>query len=119
MYEKWINQLNSSISKGAVFIVDYGFTNHEYFHPDRNEGTLMCHNQHMAHTDPLINLGSQDITSHVNFSYLAELFNKNNFMIEGFLSQANFFLVGLIRDREQLIVLPLIAILLPLIVMGG
>ena len=98
LYEKWINQLNSSISKGAVFIVDYGFTNHEYFHPDRNEGTLMCHYQHMAHTDPLINLGSQDITSHVNFSYLAELFNKNNFMIEGFLSQANFLINSGILD---------------------
>jgi len=97
-YEKLIKELNAKITKGAIFIVDYGFANHEYFHPDRSEGTLMCHYRHFSHSDPLINLGSQDITSHVNFSYLAELCNRNNFLIEGFLSQANFLINSRILD---------------------
>jgi len=91
-YEKWIKQLDTSIYRGAVIIADYGFSHHEFFHPDRHQGTIMCHYRHLAHFDPLVNLGSQDITSHVNFSYLAKLFSENNFLIEAFQSQANFLL---------------------------
>ena len=44
---------------------------HEYYHPQRHMGTLMCHRGHLADTDPLADLGAKDITAHVNFTGIA------------------------------------------------
>ena len=44
----------------------------EYYHPQRNRGTLMCHYRHRAHGDPFFLPGLQDITAHVDFTAIAE-----------------------------------------------
>jgi SAM-dependent MidA family methyltransferase len=86
----WINKINQSLTKGILLIIDYGFNDKEYFHDQRSQGTLMCHFKHHAHDNPLIHLGIQDITSHVNFSYVAREASKLGLHIKGFISQANF-----------------------------
>jgi SAM-dependent MidA family methyltransferase len=50
----------------------------------------MCHYQHYAHTDPLLNIGLQDITAHVNFSSIAYAGVDNGLHLSGFSSQAQF-----------------------------
>ena len=42
------------LGRGAVLLVDYGFPAHEYYHPQRDRGTLMCHYRHHAHDDPFL-----------------------------------------------------------------
>ena len=88
--KSWINNISESISKGVVIIIDYGFNHSEYFHEQRSQGTLMCHFKHHAHDNPLIQVGIQDITSHVNFSYVAREASNKGLHINGFISQANF-----------------------------
>ena len=88
--KSWINKINESIAKGVVIIIDYGFNHSEYFHEQRSQGTLMCHFKHHAHDNPLIQVGIQDITSHVNFSYVAREASNIGLHINGFISQANF-----------------------------
>lgn len=88
--KSWINKISESISKGVVIIIDYGFNHSEYFHEQRSQGTLMCHFKHHAHDNPLIQVGIQDITSHVNFSYVAREASSKGLHINGFISQANF-----------------------------
>lgn len=88
--KSWINNISESISKGVVIIIDYGFNHSEYFHEQRSQGTLMCHFKHHAHDNPLIQVGIQDITSHVNFSYVAREASSKGLHINGFISQANF-----------------------------
>lgn len=88
--KNWINQINQSFSKGILLIIDYGFNDKEYFHDQRTQGTLMCHFKHYAHDKPLIHPGIQDITSHVNFSYVAREASKLGLQVKGFISQANF-----------------------------
>ena len=60
-----------ALEHGAIFVIDYGFPRHEYYHPQRATGTLMCHYRHRAHGDPFARPGEQDITAHVDFSALA------------------------------------------------
>jgi SAM-dependent MidA family methyltransferase len=67
-----VNSLASALKQGVILMLDYGFGAAEYYHPQRNQGTLMCHFQHYAHSDPLLNIGLQDITAHVNFTAIAE-----------------------------------------------
>jgi len=67
----FIRSLAGVLEKGVAFFVDYGFPQKEYYHPQRRDGTLMCHYRHHAHADPFFLPGLQDITSHVDFSAIA------------------------------------------------
>lgn len=78
------------LDAGALIILDYGFPRHEYYHPERQQGTLMCHYQHRAHPDPLIHIGEQDITAHVDFTQVAEAGFDAGFHVSGYTNQAAF-----------------------------
>ncbi len=66
-----VADLAQRISPGVLLFVDYGFPAHEFFHAQRDRGTLMCHYRHHAHDDPFLWPGLQDITAHVDFSAIA------------------------------------------------
>ena len=91
-----IASLASMLMRGAILMLDYGFGASEYYHPQRNLGTLMCHYQHYAHTNPLIYVGLQDITAHVNFSQIAQIANldmpyeAHRISLAGYVNQAQF-----------------------------
>lgn len=86
----WMSSVSNLLSRGVVFIIDYGFPRHEYYHSDRSMGTLMCHYRHHAHSNPLIFPGIQDITAHVDFTAVAESASDNDFDVVGFTNQAAF-----------------------------
>lgn len=86
----WLNALNQCINQAVVILLDYGYPRHEYYHPQRSMGTLMCHYQHRVHSDPLILTGLQDITAHVDFSLLAESAMAAGFTVSGYTDQAHF-----------------------------
>lgn len=99
----WINSLSGVLQTGAALIIDYGFPRHEYYHPDRTTGTLMCHYRHRAHGDPLILAGLQDITAHVDFTALATAAQRAGLDVLGYTSQAQFLLAtGLTEMVAQL-----------------
>jgi SAM-dependent MidA family methyltransferase len=78
------------LKRGAILLIDYGFGRNEYYHPQRNRGTLMCHYRHYAHGDPFYLPGLQDITSHVDFSAIAEVAHNAGLDLLGYTSQAHF-----------------------------
>jgi SAM-dependent MidA family methyltransferase len=75
---------------GAALFIDYGFPAAEYYHPQRNEGTLMCHYRHRAHGDPFVWPGLTDITAHVDFTAIAEAGERGALTVAGFTAQAPF-----------------------------
>ena len=85
-----INSLANLLHHGALLMIDYGFGAAEYYHPQRNQGTLMCHYQHYAHSDPFQYIGLQDITAHVNFSAIAEAATSQGLVLDGYTNQAEF-----------------------------
>lgn len=82
--------LAQTLKQGVIIMIDYGFSAREYYHPQRNLGTLMCHYQHYAHTEPLVYVGLQDITAHVDFTSIAHVGVNNGLALSGFCSQAQF-----------------------------
>jgi len=90
---QWIKKISQTLDQGLALFIDYGFTESEFFRPERSEGTLMCHYKHCAHSNPLTHVGLQDITSHVNFTSIAEVAFENDMTISGFTNQT-YFLVG-------------------------
>jgi SAM-dependent MidA family methyltransferase len=97
----WIKTLGACLQSGEVLLIDYGFTDPEFYHPQRNMGTLMCHYQHHAHSDPFLWPGLQDITTHVNFSQIANAAVAAGFTVEEYDSQANFLMKYGILDMAQ------------------
>ena len=66
----WLKTVASQLSVGYILTIDYGYTAERYYHPQRSEGTLQCYYKHRRHHNPYINMGSQDITAHVDFTAL-------------------------------------------------
>lgn len=100
--EDWLQSLGQGMQQGLVLLIDYGFPRHEYYHPQRRDGTLMCHYRHHAHADPFVYPGLQDITAHVDFSAMAEAAYASGFRVAGYTNQANFLLgSGLMELCQQ------------------
>lgn len=90
--EAWVRQMGSWLTQGAALLIDYGFPRREYYHPQRAEGTLMCHFRHHAHAQPLVLPGLQDITAHVDFTAMADAALAGGLNVLGYTSQAHFLL---------------------------
>ncbi|WP_415913928.1 class I SAM-dependent methyltransferase [Paraburkholderia sp. J76] len=86
------------LKRGAAFFIDYGFPRHEYYHAQREQGTLMCHYRHRAHGDPFLYPGLQDITAHVEFSGIAEAGVEAGADLLGYTTQARFLMNAGITD---------------------
>lgn len=92
--EAWIHSAADVLHRGVVLLFDYGFPQHEYYHPQRIGGTLMCHYRHRAHTNPLILVGLQDITAHVDFTAMARAAVHSGFDVLGYTAQAPFLMAS-------------------------
>lgn len=88
----WLAGLSAILKHGVLLLMDYGFPAREYYHPDRHMGTVMCHYQHRAHDNPLILVGLQDITAHVDFTAVAKAAIEHGLQVEGYTTQAWFLL---------------------------
>ncbi len=103
--ENWISSVGEFIDQGAAIIIDYGFPEHEYYHPQRNSGTIMCHYRHRSHPNPLIFPGIQDITAHVDFTAMATAAVKVGMAVRGYTSQVAFLMgagiTSLIPEAEN------------------
>lgn len=87
-----VRELGDCLEQGVVLMIDYGFPRAEYYHPQRTEGTLMCHYRHRVHDDPFFLPGLQDITSHVDFTAVAEAGVGTGSAVGGYTSLAHFLL---------------------------
>jgi SAM-dependent MidA family methyltransferase len=88
--QPWLQSISDFLTHGALLLVDYGYTRREYYQPARRMGTLRCHYQHRAHSDPFFYPGLQDITAHVDFTAVAESAFDAGFKVAGFTTQAHF-----------------------------
>ncbi|MEO5702498.1 MAG: SAM-dependent methyltransferase [Gammaproteobacteria bacterium] len=88
----WLGSVASLLEAGLLLVIDYGFPRREFYHPERSTGTLMCHSRHRAHADPLVLTGLQDITTHVDFTAVAEAGVEGGLTVAGYTTQASFLL---------------------------
>ena len=94
----WTAAWGSILGRGALLLIDYGFPRHEFYHPQRGTGTLMCHYRHHAHPEPFFLPGLQDITAHVDFTAIIEAGHGAGLELLGFTTQAAFLLNNGLTD---------------------
>ena len=101
--QAWMRTLADCMTAGVVMLLDYGFAAPEYYHPQRDQGTLMCHYRHRSHADPFLWPGLGDIPAHVDCTALARAATAEGFSLVGYTSMAAFLLnAGLLDELADL-----------------
>ncbi len=95
---RWIQEVSNRLERGFVLTVDYGFPRHDYYKPDRTEGTLSCYSRHRRSYNPLERPGELDITAHVDFTALSEAATNASLSLTGYTDQHHF-MVGAAETR--------------------
>jgi len=82
---EYLSQISKKINKfnGALLIFDYGYI------LNKNKSTLQSIMNH-KHDNIFSNIGSSDITSHVDFGLFSEILKKNDLMVEKISTQNEF-----------------------------
>ena len=102
-YRAWFEALAAACESAVALLVDYGYEQRDYYHPQRHDGTLICHYRHRVHTDPFVYPGLQDITAFVDFDACADAAEAAGFEPVGLVSQARFLLAnGLLEVAEEI-----------------
>ena len=90
----WMPAVIGTLERGVAMFVDYGYPRSEFYLPERNDGTLVCHYRHRAHADPLYRPGLQDITAFVDFTAVAEAATGAGFELVGYAPKGQFLLAS-------------------------
>lgn len=94
----------AALEQGIMLLIDYGYTRREYYHPQRDQGSLLCHYRHRVHANPFLYPGLQDITASVDFTAVAEAGTDAGLDLLGYTNQAMFLLAcGLERLMNRLV----------------
>ena len=88
----FIRTLASRLEHGCMIFIDYGFDAAQYYHPQRNQGTLIGHYRHHVIHNPFDFIGLADLTAHVNFTDIAQAGTDAGLDLIGYLSQSHFLL---------------------------
>ncbi|NQW21445.1 MAG: SAM-dependent methyltransferase [Chloroflexi bacterium] len=105
----WSDSVAATLERGYVITIDYGCDRPELYRPARIDGSLRCYYQHTLSQSPLIRIGKQDITAHVDFTAVDHTLMVNGFERIGKSSQQRFLLnlgidqfISDIRERAAL-----------------
>lgn len=97
----WMDTMLAPLRNGLALFVDYGYPRAEFYHPDRSEGTLVCHYRHRAHFDPFVWPGLTDLSAFVDFSAAAKAGQARGFEIAAFTSQAGLVIASGVHERLE------------------
>lgn len=92
--DSWLSGVASSLQKGFVLTIDYGYLAAELYGAIRQNGTLLCYYRHQIADDPYIRVGLQDITSHVDFTTLMKVGAESGLTTVWFGEQYRFLMAG-------------------------
>lgn len=66
----WVADVARTLMRGFVMVIDYGHESADLYGPHRMAGSLVTYRDHVAHDDPFVAVGRQDITAHVDLGEL-------------------------------------------------
>ncbi|HEX4667028.1 MAG TPA: SAM-dependent methyltransferase [Chthoniobacterales bacterium] len=95
----WVATLARKLRRGVVLVADYGLSRDEFYAPSRRRGTLQCYAEHRVLPSLLENVGEADLTTHVEWTSLAEEAEANCLRVAGFTDQHHF-LTGLLATHS-------------------
>ena len=92
--------LQDTMTQGRLLFFDYGFAEAEYYEQQRTRGTLRVYRNHVASENPYTDLGSSDLTAHVDFTSILKCAQSFGMRVLRFEPQ-EFFLTRLTMPMVQ------------------
>lgn len=100
---RWLRGVARRLKKGFVITIDYGYPAQQLFSPNRMNGTLLCYRGQKVCYDPYVQLGLQDITSHVDYTSLIVYGERWGLKLTGLVPQYKFLLaLGILEEMARL-----------------
>jgi SAM-dependent MidA family methyltransferase len=96
----WIADAAATLERGELLLIDYGLDAADLYRPERGS-TLRAYHRHRVHADPLVAIGRQDLTAHVDVTAVGRAAGAAGLTPVGRTTQAQF-LAGL--DAGELLV---------------
>lgn len=87
---EWSERIARSLARGVVLTFDYGYEARALYAPWRRDGTLLCFYRQSVSSDPYARVGTQDITSSVDFTSLRAAGERVGLRPDGFTDQGSF-----------------------------
>lgn len=86
----WMQSIAANLTAGIAIVIDYGYDAATLYRDHRLEGTLRGYWQHTATDNPYIRVGEQDLTAHVDFSWLADTATSAGMLPLGLTTQGDY-----------------------------
>ncbi|HUE41128.1 MAG TPA: SAM-dependent methyltransferase [Chthoniobacterales bacterium] len=93
----WIKGIAMKLKRGFVLAVDYGFPKSEF------REVLQVRARHRVLDSPFEQIGSADVTAHINWTEIARAAEKNGLRLIGFTDQHHF-LTGVVASFPEIVV---------------
>jgi len=93
----WIENVSRKLARGYVIIVDYGYPRDEFYVRHRSAGTLQVRAQHRLLASPFEQIGRADISTHVEWTSIAECAEACGLQVKGFTDQHHF-ITGILSE---------------------
>ena len=90
--DSWLADVGRWLRAGIVIVIDYGYPAAELYGRSRRAGTLMGYLDHRAIDNPLVAVGRQDLTAHVDFTAVERAATAAGMRSLGLTTQAEFLL---------------------------
>ena len=87
--DDWVAAAAAPLERGAMLLIDYGYPAAELYSPRRGS-TLRAYHRHRVHADPLVAIGRQDITAHVDLTAVERAAVAAGLEVPGRTLQAHF-----------------------------
>jgi SAM-dependent MidA family methyltransferase len=87
---RWIRDIAASLTRGHAFVIDYGYDAATLYRDHRLEGTVRGYSEHTVTADPFVRVGEQDLTAHVDFTWLGRAAREAGMVEIGLTTQSDF-----------------------------
>jgi SAM-dependent MidA family methyltransferase len=87
---QWMAEIGETLRRGYALIIDYGYPVQELLRDHRLAGTVRGYAHHTVNDDPLQSMGQQDVTAHVDFTWLMQAVVRGGMKVEGLTTQGDF-----------------------------
>ena len=88
---KLMREIAAKLERGVILTIDYGFSRAEFYSLHRREGSLQIRSRHRKLSSPLQQIGHADISTHVEWTSLAQAGEAAGVIPLGFTDQHHFF----------------------------
>ena len=92
----WVRNVAMKLNRGVVLVIDYGFAKSEF------REVLQVRAHHRLLDSPFEEIGSADVTAHVNWTEIAQAAEKKGLRLIGFTDQHHF-LTGIISAFPEIV----------------